>query len=113
VDISAVLLSIVAAVGTLTPLTLGILSHVKDKKKSVEQPAIPATAMGETVDFESIAVQSLNAQIKLLQNQCSDRDARVAELKAQRDANARELRAHGLQIPDVSLPTPKGTDPAP
>jgi hypothetical protein len=112
-DLSAVALSIVAAIGTLTPLTLGVLSHFKDKKKSVEQPAIPATAMGETVDFESIAVQSLNAQIKLLQGQCTDKDARISELKAQRDANAHALRDAGLQIPDVSLPTPRGGETAP
>jgi hypothetical protein len=100
-DLSAVALSIVAAIGTLTPLTLGVLSHFKDKKKSTEQPAIPATAMGETVDFESIAVQSLNAQIKMLNDTLTETKERCALVTAQRDANAKALRDAGLPVPLV------------
>jgi hypothetical protein len=100
-DISAVLLSVVAAVGTLTPLTLGVLAHFKDKKKDATKPALPAATMGETVDFESVAVQSLKAQIAMLIEQVRDRDARNAELKAQRDANAQALRDNGISIPFV------------
>lgn len=100
-DLSAVALSVVAAIGTLTPITLGLLAHFKDKKKDAEKPAIPAAAVGETVDFESLAVQSLNAQIKMLEAQCVEKDARNAELKEQRDANAKALRDAGLPIPLV------------
>lgn len=100
-DFSAIALSVVAAIGTLTPLTLGVLSHFKDKKKSVEQPAIPATAMGETVDFESIAVQSLNAQIGMLKDTLTETKTRCELVTRQRDANAHALRNAGLQIPDV------------
>jgi hypothetical protein len=93
----------VAAAGTLTPLLLGLLKYREDKKKEAERPAIPApvTTLGETVDFESVAVQSLNAQIKLLERQLTERDDRCKELKAQRDANADALRAAGLPLPRV------------
>ena len=102
-DYSAVALSIVAAAGTLTPLILGFMNYLKDKKKEAERPAIPApaTALGETVDFESVAVQSLNAQIKMLEKQLVEREARCNELKAQRDANANMLIANGLSLPIV------------
>lgn len=100
-DISAVALSVVAAVGTLTPLVLGLLNYIKDKKKDVAKPAMPTPALGETVDFESVAVQSLNAQIKMLDRQLTERDERCKELKAQRDANAEALRAAGLPLPRV------------
>jgi hypothetical protein len=82
-------------------LTLGVLAHFKDKKKDAAAPALPAATMGETVDFESVAVQSLNAQITMLTEQVKDRDARNAELKAQRDANAQALRDNGIPIPFV------------
>jgi hypothetical protein len=101
VDYSAVALSAVAAVGTLTPLVLGLLNYIKDKKKDAANPAIPAPAMGETVDFESVAVQSLNAQIKMLDKQLTAAESRNGELKAQRDANAEALRAAGLPLPRV------------
>ena len=102
-DISAILLSIVAAAGTLTPLVLGILSHLKDRKKDAAKPAIttPVAQMGETVDFESVAVQSLKAQIAMLDETCDELRARCKELKAQRDANAAALRAAGLPLPVV------------
>ena len=100
-DLTAVALSVVAAAATLTPLILGLLNYFKDKKKDAAQPAIPAPAMGETVDFESVAVQSLNAQIKMLEKQLTERDERCKELKAQRDANADALRAAGLPLPRV------------
>lgn len=98
-----ILVSVVAAVGTLTPLTLGVMSYLKDKKKEVAKPAIPspATTLGETVDFESVAVQSLNAQIKMLDTANADLRVRVEELKKQRDANAEALRAAGLPLPLV------------
>lgn len=100
-DYSAVALSIVAAAATLTPLILGLLNYAKDKKKEAERPAIPApaTALGETVDFESIAVQSLNAQIKMLDGTVAELRERNAELKKQRDANASMLIANGLTLP--------------
>lgn len=100
-DLSAVALSVVAALGTLTPLVLGMLNYVKDKKKDAAKPAIPAPVLGETVDFESVAVQSLNAQITLLTKQLEERDERCKELKTQRDANADALRAAGLPLPRV------------
>lgn len=100
-DISAVALSAVAALGTLTPLTLGLLNYIKDKKKDAAKPAIPAPAMGETVDFESVAVQSLKAHIALLDATVADLRARCTELKTQRDANADALRAAGLPLPRV------------
>jgi hypothetical protein len=100
-DWSAIALSVVAAAGTLTPLTLGILAHFKDKKKDAASPALPAATMGETVDFESVAVQSLKAQIAMLTEQVADRDARCRELKEQRDANAQALRDAGLPLPLV------------
>lgn len=100
-DLSAVLLSIVAAAGTLTPLILGLTNYAKDKKRDAAAPAIPSTTLGETVDFESVAVQSLNAQIKMLNETVADRNARCTELKAQRDANAEALRAAGLPVPIV------------
>lgn len=97
------MLSIVAAVGTLTPLTLGVLSYLKDKKKEVAKPAIPspATTLGETVDFESVAVQSLRAQITMLDATVAELRERNAELKKQRDANASMLVANGLSLPIV------------
>lgn len=101
-DISSILLSIVTAAATLTPLTLGLLAHFKDKKKSAEQPAIPAAAaIGETVDFESVAVQSLNAQIKMLNETLQETKERCALVTQQRDANAKALRDAGLPIPLV------------
>ena len=100
-DITAVALSVVAAVGTLTPLVLGLLNYIKDKKKDVARPAMPAPALGETVDFESVAVQSLRAHIALLEKQATEKDERNAELKAQRDANADVIRAAGLPLPRV------------
>lgn len=102
-DLAAVALSIVAAIGTLTPLTLGVLSHFKDKKKDAEKPAltVPPATMGETVDFESVAVQSLNAQIKLLQTTLDETKDRCALVTKQRDVNAKALRDAGLTIPEV------------
>lgn len=100
-DLSAVALSVVAAAGTLTPLVLGLLNYIKDKKKEAARPALPAPTLGETVDFESVAVQSLNAQIKMLEKQLTERDERCTELKSQRDANADALRAAGLPLPRV------------
>lgn len=100
-DYSAVALSIVAAMATLTPLILGLLNYLKDKKKDAARPAIPATALGETVDFESVAVQSLNAQIKMLDAALVEARERNIELKAQRDANASMLIANGLSLPVV------------
>ena len=100
-DISAILLSVVAAAGTLTPLTLGILSHFKDKKKDATAPALPAATMGETVDFESVAVQSLNAQITMLNETLSETKARCKLVTEQRDANADALRDAGLPIPRI------------
>jgi TolA-binding protein len=103
VDISAVALSVVAAAATLTPLILGLLNYFKDKKKEAEQPAIPSPAatLGETVDFESVAVQSLNAQIKMLDATVVELRERNIELKKQRDANASMLIANGLSLPIV------------
>jgi len=102
-DISAIALSVVAAAGTLTPLLLGLLNYFKDKKKQPEKPAPapapPAPAMGETVDFESVAVQSLNAQIAMLQGQLADTKGWLAEARAERDAARRALTAAGLPIP--------------
>jgi len=100
-DISAILLSVVAAAGTLTPLTLGILSHFKDKKKDATAPALPAATMGETVDFESVAVQSLNAQITMLNETLAETKARCKLVTEQRDANADALRDAGLPIPRI------------
>jgi uncharacterized small protein (DUF1192 family) len=100
-DISAVALSAVAALGTLTPLVLGLLNYIKDKKKDAAKPALPAPVLGETVDFESVAVQSLNAHIALLDSTVTELRERAVELKAQRDANAEALRAAGLPLPRV------------
>lgn len=100
-DISAVALSIVAAAGTLTPLALGLLNYIKDKKKDAAKPAIPTPTLGETVDFESVAVQSLKAHIGLLDTTVAELRERCTELKAQRDANAEALRAAGLPLPRV------------
>ena len=100
-DISAVLLSVVAAAGTLTPLTLGVLSHFKDKKKDATKPALPAATMGETVDFESVAVQSLKAQIAMLDDTLRETKDRCALVTAQRDANAQALQDAGLPIPRI------------
>ena len=100
-DWSAVVLSVVAAAGTLTPLTLGILSHVKDKKKDAAAPALPAATMGETVDFESVAVQSLNAQIDMLKESLTETKDRLDLVTLQRDANADALRDNGIPIPRI------------
>jgi len=101
VDFSAIALSVVAAVGTLTPLTLGILSHFKDKKKDADKPALPAATMGETVDFESVAVQSLNAQIAMLKETLAETKARCELVTQQRDVNAQALQDAGLPIPRI------------
>lgn len=102
-DISAILLSVVASAATLTPLIGIILGHIKDRKKEAAKPAInaPVAKLGETVDFESVAVQSLNAQIVMLDETCDELRERNKELKAQRDANADALRAAGLPLPTV------------
>lgn len=100
-DLSAVLLSIVAATATLTPLILGVLNYLKDKKKDAAAPAIPSpsTTLGETVDFESVAVQSLRAQIDMLNETIKDLRSRLARAERKRDANAEALQAAGLPLP--------------
>jgi uncharacterized protein involved in exopolysaccharide biosynthesis len=101
VDLSAVLLSITAALGTLCPLILGLLNYAKDKRKDAAAPAIPAPAatLGETVDFESVAVQSLRAQIDMLNETIADLRARLRRAERKRDANAEALQAAGLPLP--------------
>jgi hypothetical protein len=85
-------------------LTLGVLAHFKDKKKDASKPAIttPAAAMGETVDFESVAVQSLNAQIALLRDTLAETKARCELVTRQRDANAKVIQDNGLRLPDIA-----------
>lgn len=123
-NLSEILLSIAAAVGTLTPLTLGLLKYFGDKKEDAT-PAPPATpdtpsapTVGDSVDFESVAVKALNAQIEFLveshrdlkgrlQQAATDKlaaDAHIARVDAnnravtaQRDAAYDQLRRAGLR----------------
>ena len=100
-NLSEILLSIVAAAATLTPLILGLLKYFGDKKEAPEAvvAAAPVATLGDSVDFESVAVTGLNRHIDSLQGQLErlgrDLDRKQDEL----DRAHAALKAAGLPTP--------------
>lgn len=101
-NLSEILLSIVAAAATLTPLILGLLKYFGDKKNPPAEAATaapPVATLGESVDFESVAVTGLNRHIESLQAQL-DRQGRDLDRKqAELDRAHAALKAAGLPTP--------------
>lgn len=117
--LSEILLSIVAGAATLTPLILGLLKYFGDKKditpaESATAAPAPVPTLGDTVDYESLAMKAMSDQIALLAESITDLRARLrqadtdisthkantARAEAQRDAAEAQRDAAYLRLRD-------------